>query len=109
MANTVENDGIFIEVSQMDSDYDVGAPVPVHSIKLIPGAADDIVVIKSFSVTGVEGCKLHSSDGEPRYELFNGIYWRPVIDYSECTLSAGHRIIITMDTRKESKIYRKIA
>ncbi len=97
MANTVNTRGMWTEVSAMDSDYDAGEDFPIMSIKLLPGQANDILIVKNGSATGPKVCKLESTDGEPRIEYFFGSYFQPYIDYSDCTLSANHGVVIGID------------
>jgi len=88
---------MWTEITAMDSDYDATEDIPIVSIKLFPGAANDILIVKNGSDTGPTICKLESTDGEPRVEYFFGSYWQPYIDFSECTLSAGHSVVIGID------------
>ncbi len=95
--NTIENGRIGVEITAMDSDYDYGTDLKIQAIKLYPGAADDELVVFDQSTSGVEMCRLKSSDGEPRVEYFHGNIWHPYIDYSACTLSANHKVVIVQD------------
>ncbi len=94
MANTVTEQGATIEISAIDSDYDAAEVMAIHSIKLYPGAADDLCRIFNAAVTSVEFCKLQSSDGDPRIEYFDGMRFNPVLDFSESTLSANSKVVI---------------
>jgi len=51
--------------------------------------------VKEGSVTGpiIMEVTADSADDES-CKYFDGIYLRPVIDYDNCTLSSGHKIII---------------
>lgn len=95
--NTIPNDRLGVEISAMDEDYNYGSDLRVQSIKFYPGAADDELVVFDKSTSGVEMCRLVSSDGEPRIEYFHGNIWHPYIDYSACTLSSNHKVVIVRD------------
>jgi len=82
-----------VQVVAIDADWDFGETERIYSVVFTPGAANDELIIFDASVAGgLYGCSLLSTDGEPRIEYFGGSPWRPVIDFSACTLSANHRV-----------------
>ena len=101
MANTVVSSAGFTAISAMDSDYDVGEVIPVHSIKFYPADISDLLVVFEGGPSGPEACRLLSSDGEPRIEYFDGNSWTPYIDFSACTLGVGHKVIIVRDRHRK--------
>ena len=101
MANTINASEIFIEISAMDGDWEPDDILAVHSIELYPGAADDLIRVFAGSVSGPECCKLVSGDGEPRIKYFDGNKFTPVIDFNLCTLSANHKILVTLDSHRK--------
>ena len=94
MAATANTGDAFTELTGIDADYDTTRELKVYSIKLKPGAAGDYITIFENSVSGPECCYLISTDGEARVEYFGGNSFRFVIDFSECNLSANHKVII---------------
>ena len=76
--------------------------VMVRSIEFNPGAANDLLVIKN-SKTGAEGDATEwyvkcSADTDQRVKYYGdrGKRMWPFIDYSECTFSSGHKVIIEL-------------
>jgi len=97
MANTVTTEGHFIEVSAMDSDYDFGEFSRISSIQFNPGAAGDTLVVKNGSATGPKMFyAVCTGTDDQRIIYYFGTRCRPYIDYSECTLSVGHSVIINL-------------
>lgn len=105
MANTVDRDGPVITLSAMDSDWNwldtltgssFTSGINLASIQFKPGAADDELIIRNGAIDGAPMIAWKCAD-EYDYKVFycHGVKYKPFIDYSECTLSAGHQIIIT--------------
>ena len=99
--NTVTRFENVIEISAMDSDWSwssiVSHPkgIKILAIKFFPGAAEDYVVIRNGSDTGPKITKIESQDGEPRVDLsLSGSYFKPVIDFGDCSLTAGASVVI---------------
>ena len=93
MAATELKSRAFIQVTAIDADWDMGEVLQIISVVFTPGAAnDELVMFDGPIADGMYACSLKSTDGEPRIEYFHGAPFRGVIDFSACTLSAGHRV-----------------
>ena len=106
MANTVNHDGKFIEISAMDEDWTWTDLFPgtenngiaVDFIAYSSGDADgDICVIKEASDTGpaIFPKQAQKTQG-PAQIVYYDAPIKPVIDYGDCTLSTGHSIVIKL-------------
>ena len=89
------NEGI-IEISTIDSDWDGGKEMEIIAIVFVPGAADDVMVIKSRDDTGATIFYALSTDAEPRVEYYFGEKFYPYIDFTDCRLNAGAKVKITI-------------
>lgn len=87
-----------VEVSAMDSDYDEGSYRKVQSILFQPGAAADYLSIKDRNSAGPELMPSTASSTDAFYRLFSGEPIRVYIDFSESTLSVGHKISIVYES-----------
>lgn len=68
-------------------------------IQFNPGAADDKLVIKQRTAAGAVIFEASSTDANDQQRAYYyGKRQLPYIDYSECTLSAGHKVIIGLGT-----------
>lgn len=92
--NTITSGPGSIEISSIDSDWTAGTNYSIQAFIFIPGAAGDIMVIKSVIDTGPELTRMISSDGESRITYFDGIRLKPMLDFSACTLTAGSKLLI---------------
>lgn len=91
--NTVSIYGQVVAVSAMDSDYALGGG-NVVSIEFFGGAVNDRLVIKNGSDSGpVLFDRIVSDLTFPPIKYFFNSWLTPVIDFSDCTLSAGHKIV----------------
>ena len=114
-ANTVNDTGTvgrIVEVSAMDSDfvlmtrtgytqYSTSGGVPIEAVLFFPGAANDILVLRDTAAdTGPRIASIQSLDGEPRMLPLRGVKIKPVIDYSDCTLSAGAFVVFILTPPK---------
>jgi hypothetical protein len=100
MANTVNSKRAGVAISTIDEDYDHGENISLHAIKFFPNnvAGGELVVYDmEESGLGIEICRLNSIDSEPCIDYFYGNVYRPYIDFSACTLNAGHKVIIVYD------------
>ena len=107
-ANTVAVQGNIIAVSAMDSDFRIadaitsghlGAGWKLVSIEFFGGALNDRLIVKNGSDTGPVLMDRYIVD-DIKYsttKYFFGAKLNPLIDFSACTLSAGHKIIFTLD------------
>lgn len=100
MANTVATQGQFTSISDIDSDFVYtsisSSRIRLASIKFIPGAAGDSVVIKETTDAGPIITKLQSLDGEARVDQSFQLNTKasPMLDFSESVVSAGSVVII---------------
>ena len=98
MANTINQLNRILDI-QLPNEGGVdwsGEPRPVHSIQFHPGAANDILQITAGGLTGpivFEAEAAAATDFIVKYYHGN-IRESLHIDLSDCTLSAGHRVII---------------
>ena len=85
-----------IEVTDIDEDLNWTDGVHINFIQWVPGGADDVLIIKNGAEIDDPVCYYNWAKGRnsdlPRY--FYGAKIRVFIDYSECTFSAGHKLII---------------
>jgi hypothetical protein len=96
--------GLVITAIAADWSYNVSKPpfwedLPrIASIQFDPGAAADVLVIKDGSDAAATRCSLGPVDGQgdQRIKYFFGARFVPYIDFSECTLSADHRVTIEL-------------
>ena len=113
-ANTVNDTGTVgrvVEVSAMDSDFVLvtragytsyaSGGAPMEAVLFFPGAANDILVLRDTTAdTGPRIAKIQSLDGEPRMLPLRGVKIKPVIDYSDCTLSSGAFVVFILTPPK---------
>lgn len=95
-ANTVQYSFPVINISAIDSDWNDTESRRVQYIIFVPGSANDILVIKQASATGPEIARMKSADGEPRIAIVGGSEIDMFLDYSDCTLNAGSKVIILL-------------
>lgn len=101
MANTVEKDGSVMHLI-LDSDFDYNSEFPregvnLHSIQFSPGATDDELFIHEKTITGAIMFHAVGADAyDQKVKYFGDKKHRPAIDFSECTLSAGHVISLIL-------------
>ena len=77
--------------------YGGGRGTRLNYILWSPGSADDVLVIKEQSPSGPQmfyGWAVDRTDQHIIY--YHGSRKRPVIDYSECTLSTGSLVIFEL-------------
>lgn len=100
MAATEKRSRNQIEISAIDADWTASSYLYVNSISFEPGAAGDYLTIKESVDSGPDIVpKMYSVDGSSLVHLFRETRMKPMIDYSECTLSAGHKVIITLSDK----------
>ena len=103
-ANTVVTGGEFnqyVDISAMDTNYDAGADRYLVSIQFNPGSTGtDVLIVRHASATGPIIMKVTANAAnDESCKYFDGMKVRPYIKYSECTLSSGHRVMITYGER----------
>ena len=79
-----------------DSDLNVKK---VKRIEFIVGNANDILVVKEANDAGPEITRLGSTSTieSDRCYFEGGQYMKPFIDFGDCTLNAGHKVIIELE------------
>ena len=106
-AATVTRTGRIVEITAIDADWlwsttftgaaEVSGGIKVVSIEFLGGAANDIIVINDQTDAGAVMMKRKTPDTDySTIKYFFGARIRPVINFSDCTLSSGHKIIITL-------------
>ena len=96
-----------IEISDIDEDViwnklglgpDYEGGWHVNFIQWVPGSADDVLIIKNGNESANPVIYYNWASGRnsdlPRY--FYGVRVQFFIDYSACTLSAGHKLIVQL-------------
>jgi len=103
MAATVTKTNRTLNLTAIDADwlwsttFPNDAAIRIQSIEFIGGAANDVMVIKEGSDSGAVMFSRKVPDTDYRQiKYFWGQLLRPVVDYSDCTLNAGHRVIIEL-------------
>jgi hypothetical protein len=95
---------ILVEGIDADWDYDTDKPhgwpdnPRLSSIEFHPGSTSDRMVVKQHGESGIDRFDSGEADSvsDNRIKYFHGTRCSPFIDYSECTLSAGHKVIIEL-------------
>jgi hypothetical protein len=96
-ANTVIYDNSVIEISDIDEDWDPGGTYKIISITFVPGGSDDVMVIKKGSGTAATFFYALSTDGEPRVAYYFKEALNPFLDFGDCTLTGGAKVILVID------------
>uniref|UniRef100_A0A6M3K7N0 Uncharacterized protein n=1 Tax=viral metagenome TaxID=1070528 RepID=A0A6M3K7N0_9ZZZZ len=106
-APTIVRSGNFIEVSVITEDvfswqifrHKTPPIVKVKRIEFIVGAANNVMVIKQSVETGPEITRLGSAAAaeSDRCYFEGGQYMEPFIDFGDCTLNAGHKVIFELE------------
>lgn len=98
MATAITSTRLVKSIVTIDADLDIfGDYIPLESIQFVPGAAADKLVIKEGSAAGavIFNCTAPAAlDGSMYIKNFGGTFHRPVIDFSDCVLSAGHMVLV---------------
>ena len=104
---TFVRSGNFFEVSAIAADvnsweifrHKTPSIVKVKRIEFIVGNANDVLVVKQTNESGAIICKLGSSAAaeSDRCYFYGGQYMEPFIDFSDCTLNAGHKVIFELE------------
>ena len=85
-----------IEVTDIDEDVEWTDGIHINFIQWVPGSQDDVLIIKNGSAVDDPVIYYNWASGPnvdlPRY--FYGAKVKVFIDYSECTFSPGHKLII---------------
>jgi len=104
MATANELNGC-LEISGIAADWDYKASKPANwpdhpkiaSIQFDPGAADDVLVIVEQWDLGPQRFYAKCNDVyDQRCKYYHGSRMIPYIDFSACTLSAGHKVTIEL-------------
>ena len=89
-----------IEIKSIDSDWNSPEALKVHYVIFKPGTTNDVLVMKEGSDTGPVALEMKSTDGEPRIVYLDGQTVDLYLDYSECTLNTGAKVLIMLWTYK---------
>ena len=104
MSTELEKNGI-LEVSGIAANWDYKASKPTGwpakprlvSIKFVPGAANDKLVVREQEAGGPRIVSwLCENTYDQRVEYYHGTIQIPFVLFSECTLSSGHLMIIKL-------------
>lgn len=93
-AATEDPDSQTIDLSSIDADWTMTSAKAIDYVIFVPGAADDILVIRTGSVTGPRRIYMQSDDGYPRIVYMNGAKLKLAIEFDDQTLTAGHMVLI---------------
>lgn len=94
MATT--DNGRNIEITSLSSNFDHGKVERFASISFSPGAANDELVVRDGSASGPTIFHvICSAATDQRVKYLHGQACQPYINFSECTLSAGHKILLS--------------
>ena len=106
-APTIVRSGNFFDVSVITEDvfswqifrHQTPPIVKVKRIEFIVGAADNIMVIRQTNGSGPEITRLGSAEAaeSDRCYFEGGQYMEPFIDFGDCTLNAGHKVIFELE------------
>ncbi len=104
---TFARSGNFFNVSAIAADvnsweifrHKTPAIVKVKRIEFIAGANANVLVIRETNGSGPEITRLGCPDAvQPdRCYFEGGQYMEPFIDFGDCTLSAGHKVIFELE------------
>ena len=101
MANTIVDDGLFVSLTDIDSDYDIGETLRIDSISFQSGADTDRCVIKNGSATGPVVFDYDvGTHPEHKTVYFHGTKFRPFLDVSDGSFNAAAMVTIL---RKRSR------
>jgi len=105
-APTILREGNFIDISDITEDVNAweifGHTTPditkIKRIEFIVGNADDVIVIKQDGPGGPEIARLGSAVAaeSDRCYFEGGQYMTPFIDFGDCTLNVGHKVIFEL-------------
>jgi len=99
-SNTVSYVGNVIEISAIDSDWNSTETRKIQYIIFVPGASNDVLVMKEASATGPTVVYMKSTDGEPRIAYLEGQSADLYLDYSDCTFNTGAKVLIMLWEKK---------
>ncbi len=103
MATTLEREGC-LEISNIAADWSYVDNRPAHwpvnprlaSIEFHPGGSD-VMAITQGNDQGALRFYANCQDAyDSRIKYFHGSRCRPFIDFSECSLTAAHKVIIEL-------------
>jgi len=102
MANVIATSGSRIVFTTIDTDWkhtDTFSDlehIKLDSIIFVPGAASDELIVRDGAIDGPEIIHVLATDTNDQRALYgHGVAVRPFIDVSECTFTAGAKIIFT--------------
>ncbi len=103
MATQVEKDGC-LEITEIAADWDYKTSKPgnwpdrprLNSIEYHPGGADTIVIKQSTDAGPVRFYAETEDTKDSRIKYFNGARVDPYVDFGDCTLNSGHKLVIEL-------------
>lgn len=104
MATLIELNGC-LEITGIADDWEYRNDKPsswpdhprINSIQFDPGAADDVLVVNEQKAGGPQRFFAKCQDTyDQRCKYYHGARMLPFIDFSACTLSAGHKVTIEL-------------
>ena len=106
-APTIVKSGNFFDVSVITEDvfswqifrHQTPSIVKVKRIEFIVGNANDEMVIKEGGASGPEITRLGSAAASESDRCYfeGGQYMTPFIDFGDCTLNVGHKVIFELE------------
>lgn len=106
MSATTVVDGTFIDITGVDENWDFAVDAfsgyaevgpRIDFIHFDPGAADDELYVRKDDASGAVIFHVKCQDlYDQRRGYFDRQRFKPFIKFSECTLSANHRVVIGM-------------
>ena len=106
---TITKTGNFIEITSIAADVEskdifrdsnAHEDKKVRSILFVAGSDNDKCVIKNGSASAATIVVLATPDVElPAIRYFDnsGQYMKPFVDFSDCTLNTGHKLIVEIE------------
>ena len=108
MATEVK-EGLSVEVNTIVADWDWGVSgstldknPKLAAITFVPGAADDVLVVKDGSDAGPVIMMATCLTTDEKVQYFHGARKRPYVDFGDCTFTAGHKVLIDLWPSKRS-------
>jgi hypothetical protein len=110
MPTTILRDGALINISAISADsawtdiftsgQDLTTGPMIDWIMFVPGSANDKMVIKKKTAAGPIGFRALCLTTDEKIVYFHGARFPFIIDFSDCTLNAGHMVIIQLWPRE---------
>jgi hypothetical protein len=104
MADILERGGC-LEITNIAADWDYKSGKPddwpdtprLTSIEFDPGAADDVLMVKAQDDGGPQRFFAKCENTyDQRCKYYHGQRFIPYVDFSDCVLSGGHKVVIEL-------------